>query len=197
MISGRGRFWVAAGLLLLVSLPSAAWAGRPVALDSAVTQAPKGRQAVACATVAADRPRRGRPFSLAVRSCAPPAPPEGGPPVSHEGFRRIDWTLHPEASPPGPTSRRIVVAVHELECTGGRDPIPHLLPPEVRYLRGAVVITLWIEVLKGPHTCPGNPVGRLAVKLPGSLGSRQLYDGSSNPPRRVEPGEDPRRLPSR
>ena len=92
----------------------------------------------------------------------------------------------------------MVVAVHEMACTGGRDPIPYLQRPEVSYLKKTVVVTLWIEELGGGiHSCPANPIGRLRVKLPDPLGARQLYDGSSDPPRKVEPGEDPRRSPRR
>jgi hypothetical protein len=115
-------------------------------------------------------------------------------PPSHDGFRPIQWILYPDEPLPDSASTKVVVAVHESSCTGGRDPIPHLQRPEVRYLKAAVVVTLWIEVLEGPHTCPGNPVGQLEVKLPGPLGNRQLYDGSTDPPRKVKPGEDPRQL---
>ena len=118
-----------------------------------------------------------------------PAGPSALPLVSHDGFRPIKWVLDPEEPAPTRTSKSIHVAIHERACTGGRNPIPHLQRPEVRYLKQAVVITLWIEVLEGPHTCPGNPIGRLKVKLPAPLGPRQLYDGSADPPRRVKPGD--------
>ena len=95
---------------------------------------------------------------------------------------------------PAPDARSIFVAVHEQACTGGRNPIPHLDDPEVKYLDKRVVISLWIESLEGVHTCPSNPIGKLKVHLPGPLGARKLYDGSSHPPRKVKPGEDPRRL---
>jgi hypothetical protein len=114
----------------------------------------------------------------------------------HGGFMRIAWTLYRTESPPPPASRSIVVAVHERGCAGGRNPIPYLQRPEIDYLRKRVVITLWIEKLEGLATCQGNPIGRLRVKLPGPLGARKLYDGSSEPPRRVRPGEEPPRLPA-
>jgi hypothetical protein len=123
-----------------------------------------------------------------VSQCAPP-------PVSHEGFRLINWVLDPDETAPSPASKSVVVAVREENCAGGRNPIPHLQRPEVRYLKQAVIITLWIEVIDGLATCPSNPVGRLKVQLPGPLGTRQLYDGSSDPPRKVEPGEVPPRWP--
>jgi hypothetical protein len=113
----------------------------------------------------------------------------------HEGFRRIAWTLYPEEPLPGPRAKSIVVAVHERNCAGGRDPIRYLQHPEIDYLRKRVIVSLWIEKIEGAATCPSNPVGRLKVRLPGPLGGRRLYDGSSNPPRRVKPGEDPQRLP--
>lgn len=112
----------------------------------------------------------------------------------HDGTVPIRWTLHPEEPPPGPGSASIVVAVHERACTGGRNPIPHLEDPEVKYLKRAVVITLWIHPPEGFNTCPSNPIGRLKVKLPGPLGERELYDGATDPARKVQAGEDPRRL---
>jgi hypothetical protein len=173
-----------AACLLLVSA-SSAWAA-PIERDSATTEKTKSRQGIACATAVADRGQRNGLARPVVRNCS-------SSPVSHEGHIRIRWVLDPDTPPPGPASESIVVAVHERGCTGGRNPIPYLQRPEVRYLKQAVVITLWIEVLEGFATCPGNPIGRLEVKLPGPLGARQLYDGSTDPPRKVEYGEDPRR----
>jgi hypothetical protein len=170
---------------LLLMQAGVAWAA-PVGLDAARTaEKAKPQQDLACARPAFSHRRpvhRGRPIVI---NCAPS-------PASHEGFKPIRWVLDPDEPTPDPASRSIVVAVHELACTGGRNPIPYLQRPEVRYLRKAVVITLWIEEIDGPATCPGNPTGRLQVKLPGPLGARQLYDGSTDPPRKVEPGEDPR-----
>jgi hypothetical protein len=113
---------------------------------------------------------------------------------AHDGYAPIAWTLYPGTSVPKPTSRSIVIAVHENRCASGRNPIPYLQRPEVSFRRKAVLITLWIEVGEGFATCQGNPVGRLKVSLPKPLGDRRLYDGSSNPPRKVKPGEDPERL---
>jgi hypothetical protein len=115
-------------------------------------------------------------------------------PDDHEGTWPLPWTLYPEEPPPGPDARSILVAVHEQACASARNPIPHLDDPEVKYLKRAVVIELWIHPPEGAQLCPGNPIGRLRVHLPGPLGERKLYDGSSDPPRRVKPGEDPRRL---
>lgn len=180
---------VAVCFLLPSSLVSAASVDPLPGLDPAVAHNANRHQGLACATVAPDQRRQNRMQRPIVRNCAPP------PSVSHEGFRPIKWVLDPDEPLPVPASQSISVAVHELACTGGRNPIPYLQRPEVRYLKEAVVITLWIEVLEGPATCPGNPIGRLEVKLPGPLGTRQLYDGSADPPRKVEPGEDPRGLP--
>jgi hypothetical protein len=115
-------------------------------------------------------------------------------PEEHEGASPIPWRLYPEEPPPDPVARSILVAVHERGCASARNPIPHLDDPEVKYLRRAVVIKLWIHPPEGPQFCPSNPIGRLRVDLPGPLGPRKLYDGSSDPPRQVKPGEDARRL---
>lgn len=186
MISVRGRCWAAVGILALLALAPTAWADQPTGLSPAK----ESKADLACATVALDQGQSYLLQAPVVIHCAPP-------PVSHEGFRLIKWFLHSDDPAPEPASRSLVVAVHEMACAGGRNPIPYLQRPEVSYLKGAVVITLWIEELQGLHTCPANPVGHLRVRLPGPLGARQLYDGSSDPPRKVEPGEDPRRFPRR
>lgn len=113
---------------------------------------------------------------------------------NHEGAVPISWVLHPEEPAPGPTSKSVVVAVQEGACASGRNPIPFLDKPEVDYLKRAVVIRLWIHPPEGINTCQGNPIGRLEVDLPGPLGKRRLFDGASDPPRRVKPGEDLRDL---
>jgi hypothetical protein len=186
MISGRGRLSALAAFSLLLGLaPSAAAA--PIGLDAAVPAAEEPQE-IACAAVAFSQRQWNRRQGPVVSRCTPPS-------ASHEGFRRISWVLDPEEPVPGPAARSVVVAVHEMNCAGGRNPIPYLQRPEVRYLEQTVVITFWIEVIDGPATCPSNPVGRLKVKLPGPLGARQLYDGSTDPPRKVEPGEAPSPLP--
>jgi hypothetical protein len=113
---------------------------------------------------------------------------------SHEGAVPIAWVLHPDEPDPGRNSTTVVVAVQEGACASGRNPIPFLDKPEVDYLKRAVVIRLWIHPPEGVNTCQGNPIGRLEVDLPGPLGKRRLYDGASDPPRRVKPGEDLRDL---
>lgn len=188
MVSVRGGASAVGGFLVLLGLASSAWAHAPDSPNSASTPKAKVREDLSCAAAVTDQRRLRHSQKPAVIHCAPP-------PTSHEGYRLIAWTLDPDEPTPEASSRSIVVAVHERACTGGRNPIPHLQRPEVRYLKRTVVITLWIDELEGPHTCPGNPIGHLRVKLPGPLGARQLYDGSSDPPRKVEPGEDPNRLP--
>ncbi len=191
MGSVRRRSWATAVFLLLFSLGASAGAHAPQGPDSAAGGKAKWRQGLSCATIAADQRQLDRAQAPVVSNCAPP-------PASHDGFRQIRWVLHPDVPAPAPASRSVVVAVHETACAGGRDPIPHLQRPEVISLEKTVVITLWIEELGGGiHSCPANPVGRLRVKLSGPLGPRQLYDGSSDPPRKVKLGEDPRDLPGR
>jgi hypothetical protein len=117
------------------------------------------------------------------------------PRTIRHGIAATDWVLR-EGEPPDPAAERIAIGVHEMGCAGARDPLPHVVrPADVRYGRKAVVITVWVRPPEGPHTCPSNPVGWLGVKLPGPLGGRALFDGATYPPRRVQPGEDPRRLP--
>jgi len=170
MVWGRRGFWAIAALSWLC-LASAAWG------------ASAQRTGIACAaevpTIDWLRP--------GVTRC------ESRP--SHEGAEPIAWTFHPEEPAPASDSESVVVAVHEQVCAGARNPIPYLDKPEVRYSRRAVVIRLWIHPPEGINTCPSNPIGRLEVGLPGRLGHRALFDGFSDPPRRVRPGEEPDRLP--
>lgn len=162
----RLAYWLTAILLLSVfSLPSAATAGPKAGLG--------------CATEAA-----GVDWLRPTLVTCPP---------DHDGTWPIPWTLYTGEAPP-PDARSILVAVHERACTGGRNPIPHLDAPEVKYRDNAIVISLWIHPPEGAQFCPGNPIGKLKVHLPGPVGARKLYDGSSEPPRKVRPGEDPRRL---
>ncbi len=165
----RWGTWIGAGLLLLVLTPAVCAASPP-------------RMGVACATEVPTTDW----LRLGTTRC------DSRP--KHEGAVPIKWVLHPDEPPPGPNSRSVVVAVQELSCASGRNPIPFLDKPEVDFLKQAVVIRLWIHPPEGINTCQGNPIGRLKVNLPGRLGKRALFDGSSDPPRRVKPGEDPGRL---
>lgn len=103
------------------------------------------------------------------------------------------WFFDLDAPAPDPSAESVTVAIHEQACTGGRNPITHLeRPVYTRYGKRAIVVIFWTERLEGPHSCPGNPIGRLELKLPGPVGDRKLFDGSTYPPRRVKAGEDPR-----
>lgn len=124
-------------------------------------------------------------------------PLECVPSTFRKGNPAIQWTLHPDFPAPSPSDESIVVAIHEQACTGGRNPVRHLERPYVRYDKKAVLVIFWVERLEGAHTCPSNPIGQFRLQLPGPLGNRQLFDGETYPPRRVEFGEDPQELPPR
>ncbi len=111
-----------------------------------------------------------------------------------EGNPAQQWFLYPGLPAPEPSTKSVVVAIHELACAGGRDPVRNLERPYyVRYGKRAIVVAFWTKPLgDGIHSCPANPIGRFELKLPGPLGDRKLFDGSTYPPRRVKPGEDPR-----
>lgn len=122
-----------------------------------------------------------------------PAVGAAAPEDPSEELQPIQWVLDTEKPAPKPRSRVIAVSVHEMACASGRNPLPHLADPEVRYGKRGVVISLLIDPPDGAQFCPSNPVGHLKVRLPGSLGKRKLYDGADEPPRKVKYGEDPRR----
>ncbi|HEU4739850.1 MAG TPA: hypothetical protein VFS54_12335 [Solirubrobacterales bacterium] len=122
-----------------------------------------------------------------------PAAGAASPEDAPEELRPVQWVLDTDKPPPKPKSKFVAVAVHEMGCASGRNPLPHLDKPEVRYGKRGVVITLRIDPPDGAQLCPSNPVGHLRVRLPGPLGKRKLYDGADEPPRKVEYGEDPQR----
>jgi hypothetical protein len=85
----------------------------------------------------------------------------------------------------GPNTRRIRVDLKShAGCDGGRSLNAAAEPPRFRQYGRRLVMTIWLAPLSpGPHSCPGHSEPPLAVKLPGRLGHRRLFDGVTYPPR--------------
>jgi hypothetical protein len=116
------------------------------------------------------------------------APEECRARTIRDGNMAIRWD---PAEHPKPGAKQIRVWLSGGRCgghTGGDNAAAE--PPEVRRVGGRLVITIWQEPLRPPPPagvlgCKKKREGPLIVRLPGRLGRRQLWDGSTYPPRRV------------
>ena len=101
-----------------------------------------------------------------------------------DGGVAVRWDLAPGQ---GLTARakRVHVMLRGSEgCDGGRS-LNASASPEFRQFGKKLVLTVWVDPLPpGVYTCEKRREPPLAVKLPGRFGKRQLWDGSSYPPRR-------------
>jgi hypothetical protein len=106
------------------------------------------------------------------------------PRTVREGLVALRWDLVPGKGLTG-KARLIRVKLSGGEgCDGGRS-LNAAADPEFRRVGKRLVLTVWIEPLPpGVYTCEKRIEPPLAVKLPGPLGRRQLWDGSFYPPRR-------------
>jgi hypothetical protein len=80
------------------------------------------------------------------------------------------------------SSTNPVVMVNERECTGGRDPVPHLGVPQVVADDERVLVTMTSETMREAATCQGNPSAPVALDLDEPIGDRELLDGGTWPP---------------
>jgi hypothetical protein len=113
---------------------------------------------------------------LTACSTVPTSPP-------HEDTRSAArWGLDP-ATLPDANDRSISVGVWEVACSGGRDIRDKILPPEITYEPGRVIVTLWLEPLPvlEPNevlTCEGVAPVPYTVNLSEAPGDRVLVDGN-------------------
>ncbi len=122
---------------------------------------------------------------------------------SDGGLRATSWggTCQPEPVPspgrgwvqvnldgstPGPDDITISVLLMERDCTGARDPGPHLEEPYVVETDETVTIW-WATRLPESATCPSNPTVERTITLERPLGERRLLDGSRYPGLPLEP----------
>ena len=75
----------------------------------------------------------------------------------------------------------LAVTVTERQCTGARDPLPHLHEPDFVVADDAITV-YWTSNPPGAAECPSNPPTGTTLTLPEPLGDRELLDGSPWPP---------------
>ena len=109
----------------------------------------------------------------------------GGPPRRHrDDAGAALWRFDPSHPEPTEQSETVAVLVTELACTSGQRCDDRLLAPEVEARSDTIDITFFVRSLApGHYTCPGNPPCPLIVELHEPLGTRQLRDGCTHPPR--------------
>lgn len=96
----------------------------------------------------------------------------------------VRWDLVPEQGLTADAKRVRVKLTGGEGCNGGRS-LNEAADPEFRRFGRKLVLTVWVDPLPpGVYTCEKRREPPLAVKLPGRLGKRQLWDGSVYPPRR-------------
>lgn len=80
-----------------------------------------------------------------------------------------------------PDATEVDVTVMERQCTGARDPLPHLDEPAFVVDDEAITV-YWTSDPPDAAECPGNPSVPTTLTLPEPLGDRVLLDGSRWPP---------------
>ena len=80
-----------------------------------------------------------------------------------------------------PDATEVAVTVMERQCTGARDPLPHLDGPAF-VVDDAAITVYWTSNPPEAAECPGNPSVPTTLTLPEPLGDRVLLDGSRWPP---------------
>jgi hypothetical protein len=105
------------------------------------------------------------------------------PRTVREGRVATRWTLA-RGQALGRSTRRIRVDLAGGGCNGGASLNAMAERPEFRQFGKRLVMTIWLEPLPpGIYTCQALVEPPLAVRLPGRLGTRQLFDGATYPPR--------------
>lgn len=95
----------------------------------------------------------------------------------------------PGDDPPDPDATELSLLIMEQDCASGRAPTDREVVPVVVETLESVTITVLVAPVEGDTECPGNPWHPITVPLDAPLGARTLLDGSSQPPRLVEPAE--------
>jgi hypothetical protein len=105
------------------------------------------------------------------------------PRTVREGRVATRWTLT-RGQALGRKTKRILVDLSGGGCNGGASLNAMAEKPEFRQFGKRLVMTIWLKPLPpGVYTCQALVEPPLAVKLPGRLGGRRLFDGATYPPR--------------
>jgi hypothetical protein len=105
------------------------------------------------------------------------------------GLGNAQWTIAPGQAI-GPATTRFDALVTETACASGQSSEGRIVGPDVVETGDAILVTFAVREPGGEtQICQGNPATRVTVTLPEPLGTRNLLDGSTLPPR--EPVEAP------
>lgn len=99
------------------------------------------------------------------------------------GLEAASWSISSKQRRLTPDTRRISVVLEGGGCSGGMSSNPRARKPIFRKLGKRLLVTVLLEPLPpGAYTCQGVVNPPMWVALPGRLGKRRLYDGSTYPP---------------
>ena len=122
-------------------------------------------------------------------------------PGSEAGFAPVEPLPRPDVdavpAPWWPAEEEAVTAdaqvldvlVLEQECAGGEPARDRIRDPLIEADDDRIVVTLEVEVLEEPVTCPDNPPTPTTIDLGEPRGDRARLDGSTDPPREPRPPE--------
>ena len=120
-----------------------------------------------------------------VATSSPSAPVSSETPEASSGepVGPAAWWLDPDAPAPGPDATVIPALIREQACASGATPEGRVLPPEIYYATGAILVIVKVRHRPGGQDCQGNPAFPIEIQLAEPLGERKLLDGSEQPPR--------------
>ena len=105
------------------------------------------------------------------------------PHTALHGLEASSWSISGEQRRLTPDTRRISVVLEGGGCSSGMSSNPRARKPIFRKIGKRLLMTVLLEPLPpGFHTCQGVVNPPMEVRLPGRLGKRRLYDGSTYPP---------------
>ncbi len=106
--------------------------------------------------------------------------------VDVAGFRPARVALEPDLSRSAASSELSLV-INERACASGRAPTGRDVVPIVTETDETISIAVLVESTDGDADCPGNPWHPITITLEEPLGSRQLLDAHTFPPRPIGP----------
>lgn len=99
------------------------------------------------------------------------------------GIRAIKWRLASDQKALGKDTRTIQVDLGPGPCASGRSQNARAMKPVFRQIGRKLLMIMRLRPLPpGHYSCEGIIDPPLAVRLPGRLGKRKLYDGGTYPP---------------
>ncbi len=91
------------------------------------------------------------------------------------------WAFDPDHYPVDPGASTLHLRVTEQDCTSGRRLSQDELTPHVFYGEKWIEILIEAPELRGPQTCPGNPINDYVLELEEPVGQRKIVDAGRFP----------------